>query len=96
MTHQYETSLSAAEIIDRAKTFFAERVPNQAAYPEKEGPGFVTLRGQGGEEIALGISAAGSGSRSRLRPIGDSGCGRCVRRGRRAGAGGCRRDERSR
>lgn len=55
MIHETTTSLTAAEVIARAKEFFAERVPNQAAYPEKEGADYLTLRGQGGEEIALAI-----------------------------------------
>ncbi len=53
MIHETVTSLPAAEVLSRAKAFFAERVPLQAAFPEKEGPGFVTLRGQGGEELSL-------------------------------------------
>jgi hypothetical protein len=53
MVHQTVTSLTPVEVRSRAKRFFAERVPNQAAYPEKEGPGFLVLRGQGGEELAL-------------------------------------------
>ena len=65
MVHETTTSLSAAEVIARAKSFFAERVPHNAAYPEKEGPGFLTLRGQGGEEIAIAI-VAGDG-RQRVR-----------------------------
>lgn len=53
MVHHADTTLDAAEVIARAKRFFADRVPHQAAYPEAEGPGYLTLRGQGGEEIAL-------------------------------------------
>jgi hypothetical protein len=53
MIHETTTRLSAAEVLARAKAFFAERVPLQAAFPEKEGPNFLTLRGQGGEEITL-------------------------------------------
>jgi hypothetical protein len=49
----------------RAKAFFAERVPNNAAYLEKEGPRFVVLRGQGGEEVAL--SAWDDGGVTRVR-----------------------------
>lgn len=60
MVHQTTTSLSAADVIARAKTFFAERVPHNAAYPEKEGPDFLQLRGQGGEEIAIAVRAAGA------------------------------------
>ncbi len=55
MIHETATSLAPAEVIARAKAFFAERVPNQAAFPETEGAGFLTLRGQGGEEISLAI-----------------------------------------
>jgi hypothetical protein len=47
------TTLPAAEVLARAKQFFAERMPHAAAYPEKEGPTWLVLRGQGGEEIAL-------------------------------------------
>ncbi|HEU5219840.1 MAG TPA: hypothetical protein VFU23_14365 [Gemmatimonadales bacterium] len=69
MTHETLTSLPAAEVITRAKTFFSERVPNSAAYPEKEGPGFLTLRGQGGEEIALAVMPSGGGSRVRASTL---------------------------
>ncbi len=55
MMHEMTTSLAAAEVLERAKSFFAERVPHSAAFLEKEGPGFVTFRGQGGEEIALAV-----------------------------------------
>ncbi len=65
MVHEYQTSLSGPEVLQRAKRFFLERVPHNAAFPEKEGPTFLTLRGQGGEEVA--ISAVTSGSRTRVR-----------------------------
>jgi hypothetical protein len=69
MTHDCVTSLPPAEIIARAKSFFAERVPNNAAYPEKEGLNFLTLRGQGGEEIALAILPANQASRVRASTL---------------------------
>jgi hypothetical protein len=47
------TTLPAADVLARAKQFFAERVPHSAAYPEQEGPTWLVLRGQGGEEVAL-------------------------------------------
>jgi hypothetical protein len=53
MTHTTTVALPPADVLARAKAFFAERVPNNAAYVEKEGPRFVVLRGQGGEEVAL-------------------------------------------
>jgi hypothetical protein len=53
MTHTTTVALPPAEVLARAKAFFAERVPNNAAYIEQEGPRFIVLRGQGGEEVAL-------------------------------------------
>ncbi len=60
MTHEAHTSLSAADIFARARQFFAERVPHNAAFPEREGAGFLTLRGQGGEEIAIAVVDEGA------------------------------------
>lgn len=69
MIHETVTTLGAAEIIARAKTFFSERVPHNAAYPEKEGPNFLTLRGQGGEEIVMAVLPASKGSRVRASTL---------------------------
>ena len=69
MTHEAMTPLPAAEILSRAKAFFAERVPNNAAYPEREGSTFLTLRGQGGEEIAFAVMPAPGGSRVRASTL---------------------------
>ena len=65
MVYEVVTTLDGAEVFRRAKRFFAERVPMQAAFPEKEGPTFLTLRGQGGEEIAIAVMPSASGSRVR-------------------------------
>jgi hypothetical protein len=53
MIFETTTTLEPAEIFARAKRFFGERMPQSAAFPEREGPGYLLLRGQGGEEIAL-------------------------------------------
>jgi hypothetical protein len=53
VTHTVTVALAASEVLARAKGYFAERVPNQAAFVEKEGPQFVVLRGQGGEEVVI-------------------------------------------
>ena len=53
MMHMTTVSLPPAEVLTRAQRFFAERVPNSAAFLEKSGPNFVTLRGQGGEEVVI-------------------------------------------
>ncbi|HYL29787.1 MAG TPA: hypothetical protein VEU27_07665 [Gemmatimonadales bacterium] len=65
MTYETITTLDGPEVLARAKRFFAERVPLSAAYPEKEGPAYLVLRGQGGEEIALAVAAAPGGTRVR-------------------------------
>jgi hypothetical protein len=69
MIHESTTTLSAAEVITRAKAFFDQRVPNHAAFVEREGPTFLTLRGQGGEEIALAVIAGQGGSRVRASTL---------------------------
>jgi len=53
MIHTTTVSLSPADVLARAQQFFAERVPHAAAFVEKSGPTFVTLRGQGGEEVVI-------------------------------------------
>lgn len=55
MIHTTTVQLPSADILARAKDFFAERVPNAAAFVEKEGPNFVVLRGQGGEEVVVSV-----------------------------------------
>jgi len=62
MTYETTTSLPPAEVLRQARTFFATRVPATAAFPEKEGPGHVVLRGQGGEEIVFAAVANAGGS----------------------------------
>lgn len=50
---EHLTPLAPDDVLARAKRFFAHRNPLYAAFIEKEGPGFITLRGQGGEEIVI-------------------------------------------
>jgi hypothetical protein len=58
------TSLAPASVLEEAKTFFARRNPIYAAFLEKEGPAHAVFRGQGGEEIVVGVlSAPGGGTR---------------------------------
>lgn len=58
--HEYRTSLPPADVLERAKLFFSRRVPHMSAFLEKEGPGWVALRGQGGEEVALSATVQGN------------------------------------
>jgi hypothetical protein len=69
MTYETSTSLAPDEVLARARRFFHDRVPNTSAFPEEAGPGFLTLRGQGGEEIALSVSAVPGGSRVRASTL---------------------------
>jgi hypothetical protein len=69
MVHEVVTALEGAEVLRRATQFFAERVPMQAAFPERQGPGFLTLRGQGGEEIAMAVAPVSGGTRVRASTL---------------------------
>lgn len=69
MVFEVVTTLDGAEVLRHAKSFFAERVPMYAAFPEKEGPGYLVLRGQGGEEIALAVMAVPGGTRVRASTL---------------------------
>lgn len=65
MVHEMTTPLPGAEVIRRAKSFFAERVPLYGAFLERESGTHATFRGQGGGEIALAVIAIDGGTRIR-------------------------------
>lgn len=69
MIHESVTTLSAAEVIERARRFFAERVPANAAFPEKQGPTWIVLRGQGGEEISIAVASVDGVSKVRASTL---------------------------
>ena len=69
MVYEIITTLPPSDVLLRAKRFFAERVPMYAAFPEKEGPTWLTLRGQGGEEIAIAAIAGTDGTRVRASTL---------------------------
>jgi hypothetical protein len=69
MVYEVTTTMDGPEILQRAKRFFAERVPLNAAYPEREGPTYLTLRGQGGEEIAFAVWTTPAGTRVRVSTL---------------------------
>lgn len=52
---ELRTTLPPAEVLAAAKTFFARRVSIYAAFPEQESDTHVSLRGQGGEEVVIGV-----------------------------------------
>jgi hypothetical protein len=47
------TTLPAKDVLASAVVFFTQRNPLYATFLEQEGPGHVTFRGQGGEEIVI-------------------------------------------
>ncbi|MGH7583198.1 MAG: hypothetical protein ACREL5_08245 [Gemmatimonadales bacterium] len=69
MIFETTTTLSAEQVLERAKRFFAERVPQTAAFPEREGPGFLLLRGQGGEEVTLSVFDGNGANRVRASTL---------------------------
>lgn len=56
------TTLSPEEVLSQAKDFFARRANIYAAFLDKEGPTFVALRGQGGEEVIIGVRTLEGGT----------------------------------
>ncbi|MGH7617394.1 MAG: hypothetical protein ACREPM_09220 [Gemmatimonadaceae bacterium] len=60
------TDLAADEVLARAKTFFSNRPSLYSTFLDKEGPCFASFRGQGGEEIVIGVSANPGGSGTRV------------------------------
>ena len=50
------TTLAAADVLAAAKNFFTRRNNIYAAFPDREGPTFVSMRGQGGEEVVIGVA----------------------------------------
>ena len=59
MLQEITTPMPPAEVLAAAKRFFARRSPIYAAFLEKEGPTYLTFRGQGGEELVIAVSAIG-------------------------------------
>jgi len=58
------TALSGDEVLSRAKAFFSNRPSLYSTFLDKEGPGFATFRGQGGEEVVIAVAGAeGGGTR---------------------------------
>lgn len=60
---EYLTSLAPPEVLERAKEFFARRMGIYAAFLERESPTHAVFRGQGGEELIIGVLATEGGTR---------------------------------
>lgn len=57
------TTLAPAEVLSSAKRFFQRRNSIYAAFFEKEGPTYVSFRGQGGEELVIAAHPDEGGTR---------------------------------
>jgi hypothetical protein len=63
---EYYTTMSPAEVLAEAKTFFSRRSALYPAFLEHDTPQFCSFRGQGGEEILIAAmpgTSAGAGTR---------------------------------
>ena len=56
------TSESPEGVLHAARQFFSRRNAIYAAFVEKEGPNYLTFRGQGGEEIVVAAFAQDGGT----------------------------------
>jgi len=56
------TTVPPGDVLERAKRFFADRHSIYAAFVEREGPQYVTLRGQGGEELIVHAASIAGGT----------------------------------
>jgi hypothetical protein len=59
---QQRTSLPPAAVLEAAKEFFSRQSGIYAAFLEQEGPTWMSLRGQGGEEIVVAATGEADGS----------------------------------
>jgi hypothetical protein len=62
MLQEIRTPMPPADVLAAAKMFFARRSPIYAAFLEKEGPSYLTFRGQGGEELVIGVTPVDGGT----------------------------------
>ena len=58
------TSLDAESVLTQATRFFSRQNSLYPAFPERRGPSFATFRGQGGEEITIGVASSPEGGTS--------------------------------
>jgi hypothetical protein len=60
------TSLSGPEVLAQAKKFFTTRSTIYSTFLDLEGPSHCSFRGQGGEEIIIGVAVAPDGAGTRV------------------------------
>ena len=60
---EFQTTLSPAEVLGRAKAYFSKRHGIYATFLEQDGPTHVSFRGQGGEELIIAVAPGDRGTR---------------------------------
>ena len=60
---EHLTTLAPSEVLALAKVFFARRMGIYAAFLERESPTHAVFRGQGGEELIIGVIPTEKGTR---------------------------------
>ncbi|HZS58740.1 MAG TPA: hypothetical protein VFA43_05685 [Gemmatimonadaceae bacterium] len=55
------TSMEPESVLTHATRFFSRQNSLYTAFPEKRGPNYATFRGQGGEEIIIGVANSPDG-----------------------------------
>ncbi|HSJ64726.1 MAG TPA: hypothetical protein VK922_12600 [Gemmatimonadaceae bacterium] len=61
MIQETRTTLEPAAVLEAAKRFFTRRNPIYGAFIDMDGPTFTSFRGQGGEELVIGVAPAEGG-----------------------------------
>ena len=62
MIQETTTTLEPAAVLAAAKVFFTRRNPIYAAFIDMEGDTFVSFRGQGSEELVIGVAPVEGGT----------------------------------
>jgi hypothetical protein len=55
------TSLDPQSVLAQATQFFSRQNSLYPAFPERRGPTYASFRGQGGEEITIGVASSPEG-----------------------------------
>lgn len=59
---EYRTTLTPAETLAAARQFFTRQNSIYTAFIEQESPTHVSMRGQGGEELVIGVRETAGGT----------------------------------
>lgn len=60
---EFTTTLGPDEVLAQAKDFFTRHNGVYSAFTDREGPTFVTFRGQGTEELVIAVQKQDAGTR---------------------------------